>query len=57
MTPQAQNCLKLYYGGNVSTIVQLLNLQKKSVLNELMNHFGTTDIDQLANCLSLGKRL
>lgn len=55
MTSQAQNCLSLYRGGNPSTIKALLKIGSKSVLKELQEHFDTTDIDILAQRLSLGK--
>lgn len=54
MTPQAMNCLQLYRGGNPATIKKLLMVQKPSVVNELKNHFGTSDLDKLALCLSRG---
>lgn len=43
------------WGGNPSTIKQLLKNQKASVVAELKNHFGTDDLDKLAVCLSKGK--
>lgn len=55
MTLQAQNCLRLYFGGNPATIRQLLKHQKQSVVTELMNHFNTTNLDRLAIHLSNGK--
>lgn len=55
MTPQATKCIELYRGGNPSTIKQLLQHQKPSVLKELQEHFGTTNLDKLAICLSRGK--
>lgn len=55
MTPQATNCLELYRGGSPETIKKLLQSQKVSVVKELKNHFGTSDLDKLAVCLSLGK--
>lgn len=55
MTPQATNCLELYRGGNPTTIKKLLQSQKLSVVEELKNHFGTSDLDKLAICLSRGK--
>jgi len=55
MTSQAMNCLELYRGGNPSTIKQLLQHQKPSVVAELKNHFGINDLDKLAVCLSKGK--
>lgn len=55
MTQQAQKCLELYRGGSPATIKKLLKSQKTSVLKELQNHFGTSDLDKLAVCLSNGK--
>ena len=55
MTQQAKNCLELYRGGSPATIKKLLQAQKTSVLKELQNHFGTSDLDKLAVCLSTGK--
>lgn len=55
MTQQAANCLELYHGGNPTTIKKLLQQQKPSIVEELKNHFGTSDLDKLAVCLSRGK--
>lgn len=57
MTSQATHCLEIYRGGNPVTIKKLLQQQKVSVLKELQDHFGTTNIDKLATCLSLGRQL
>lgn len=54
MTPQAENSLKLYKGGNPSTIEALLGMQKASVVNELKEHFNVSDNHELAIKLSLG---
>lgn len=54
MTKQAENSLSLYRGGNPSTIKQLLGFQKASVVNELKEHFGVSNLDALARRLSLG---
>lgn len=54
MTPQAKNCLELYRGGNPTTIKQLLAMQKQSVVNELKEYFGVSDLDTLAVRLSRG---
>lgn len=54
MTPQAQNSLRLYRGGNPATIEQLLNFQSSSVVNELKAHFGATSLGELAIKLSIG---
>lgn len=55
MTPQATNCLSLYYGGNPNTIKKALQMQKASVVEELKNHFGESNLDKLAVRLSNGK--
>lgn len=54
MTQQAVNSLNLYRGGNPSTIKQLLNRQKASVVDELKSHFGVSNLDDLAMRLSRG---
>ena len=54
MTPQAQNSLALYKGQNPATIKRALSMQKSSVVNELKEHFGVTDLDSLAARLSIG---
>lgn len=54
MTQQAQNSINLYRGGNPSTIQQLLRIQKQSVVEELMQHFGASSISDLALKLSFG---
>lgn len=54
MTQQAQNSINLYRGGNPSTIQQLLRIQKQSVVDELMQHFGASSISDLALKLSFG---
>lgn len=56
MTQQAINSLDLYRGQNPATIEQLLRMQKKSVVDELMEHFGAENINELAIRCSLGKR-
>jgi len=53
MTPQAQNSLSLYKGGNPATIEQLLKMQKASVVNELKEHFKASDLKELAIKLSI----
>lgn len=54
MSAQAKNSLELYRGGNPSTIKQLLRMQSSSVVNELKEHFGTNDLDELSVRLSIG---
>lgn len=53
MSPQAQNSLNLYRGGNPETIEQLLKRQKSSVVEELKEHFKATDLKELAIKLSI----
>lgn len=53
MTPQAQNSLSLYKGGNPATIEQLLKMQKTSVVNELKEHFKASNLKELAIKLSI----
>lgn len=55
MTAQAENSLGLYKGNDPDTIIQLLRMQSSNVVNELKNHFGVTDLDELALRLSLGR--
>lgn len=54
MTKQALNSIELYKGANPSSIKQLLRIQSKSVVNELMEHFNASDISELAIKLSIG---
>lgn len=54
MTKQAQNSLDLYRGQNPATIKQALRMQKSSVVDELNEHFGVSDLDSLAARLSIG---
>jgi len=53
MTQQAKNSLSLYKGGNPSTIKQLLEFQKSSVVNELKEYFNASTLDELAIKLSI----
>ncbi len=53
MTKQALNSIELYKGNNPATIKMALKMQRSSVVNELMEHFGTKDIDELAIKLSI----
>ena len=53
MTPQAENSLKLYKGGNPTTIETLLRMQKASVVNELKEHFSVSNNHDLAIKLSM----
>lgn len=55
MTSQAANCLSLFLGANPSTIKQALRFQKASIVEELKNHFGESNLDSLAVRLSMGK--
>ncbi len=54
MTQQAINSIGLYRGGNPATIEQLLRMQRSSVVDELMAHFGVTSTRELAIKLSIG---
>lgn len=54
MTKQAQNSLDLYRGQNPATIVQALRMQKSSVVDELKEHFGVSNLEALAVRLSIG---
>lgn len=54
MTPQANNSLALYRGNSPATIKQALRIQRSSVVEELKQHFGATNIDDLAVRLSIG---
>lgn len=53
MSPQAQNSINLYRGGNPATIEQLLKMQESSVVEELKEHFKTSDLKELAIKLSI----
>ena len=52
MTKQAQNSIDLYLGQDPTTIKRALSIQKSSIINELKEHFGVTDIDTLAVTLA-----
>lgn len=54
MSAQAKNSLALYKGGNPATIKQLLRMQSQSVVDELKEHFGAKDLDELSVRLSIG---
>jgi len=53
MTKQALNSINLYRGQDPSKIKQLLRIQNSSVVNELMEHYSASDIDELAVKLSM----
>lgn len=53
LSKQAENSLELYKGQNPSKIVQLLSIQG-NVKNELMEYFGTKDINECALRCSMG---
>lgn len=53
MTSQAKNSIDLYRGNDPEKIKQLLRIQRSSVVDELKEHFGASDIDELAIKLSL----
>lgn len=54
MTQQALNSLELYKDNNPSTIERALAIQKSSVVSELKEHFGVSNIHELALKLSTG---
>lgn len=54
MTQQAINSLALYKDNNPSTIEKALQSQKKSVVDELKEHFGVNSNQELAVKLSIG---
>lgn len=54
MKEQTKNALKLYRGGNPSTIKQLLRVQHSSVVNELKELCHTDNLGELAIRLSAG---
>ena len=54
MTQQAINSIGLYKGNNPATIEMALRMQRSSVVNELMEHFGATSTRELAVRLSIG---
>lgn len=53
MSQQAINSIELYRGGNPSTIEQLLRIQHSSVVDELKQHFGASNLKELSIKLSL----
>ena len=55
MTQQAVNSLALYRGNDPEKIKMLLRIQKSSVVEELKQHYGASDIDELAIKASIGK--
>lgn len=57
MSQQAINSIELYRGNNPATIEMALRMQRSSVVNELMEHFGASSLNELAIRLSIGKRL
>ena len=52
MSEQAKNSIKLYKGQDARRIRQLLNFQLCRVVNELMNYYKASDLDDLALKLS-----
>ena len=55
MTQQAINSIQLYKGNNPGTIERALKIQKKSVVDELKQHFNASNLSELAIKLSIGK--
>lgn len=54
MTRQAENCISMFRGNAPATIEKALRMQKSSIVNELKEHYGSSDIGHLALRLSLG---
>ena len=52
MSTQAINSINLYRGNNANTIHALLQMQSSSVVNELKEHFGVSNLEDLAIKLS-----
>ena len=44
MTPKAIECIKKFYGANPVTIKNLLMQMSPSLVEELKNHYGTSNI-------------
>lgn len=53
MTTQAQNSINLYKGNPVSMIKLALKMQRKSIVDELKEHYEVSTIDDLAVRLSM----
>lgn len=53
MTTQVQNFINLCKGNPVSTIKQALKFQKKSSVDEMMQHYGVSSVDDLAVRISM----
>lgn len=53
MTTQVQNFINLCRGNPVSTIKQALEFQKKSSVDEMMQHYDVSNIDDLAVRISM----
>ena len=54
MTQQAINSIQLYKGNNPGTIEKALKMQKKSIVDELKQHFNASNLSDLAIKLSIG---
>ena len=52
MNKQVKNSIDLYKGQPAGTILAALNFQRKSVVNELMEHFSASSKEELAQKLS-----
>lgn len=52
LSNQAMNSIELYRGQNSTLIKQLLQFQKKSVVDELLQHFECENISVLSVKLS-----
>lgn len=56
MTTQLQNFINLCRDNSVSTVKQALKLQKKSNVDEMMQHYNVSSVDDLALRISNGIR-
>lgn len=54
MTQQAINSIQLYKGNNPGTVEKALKMQKKSIVDELKQHFNASNLSDLAIKLSIG---
>lgn len=53
MTRQAENCINLFMGNEVSTILRGLKRLSRSVVNELVQAYHCDDLNELAYKLHL----
>lgn len=53
MTTQVQNFINLCKGNPVSSIKKALEFQRKSSIDEMMQHYGVSSVDDLAVRISM----